>query len=71
MSYIRYVVKNLHVQNAYPPSNPFQMAEFNAGGFLSNVAGNLVDSTVDRITGNDILGDIAGGFASQALRRAF
>ena len=71
MSYIRYVVKNLHVQNAYPPSNPFEMAEFNAGGFLGNIAGNLVDSAVDRITGNDLLGDIAGWFASQALRRAF
>ena len=71
MNYIRYVVRDLHVQNAYPPSNPFEMAQFNAGGFLSNIAGNLVDSAVDRITGNDLIGDIAGGFASQALRRAF
>ena len=71
MSYIRYVLKNVHVQNAYPPSNPFEMSQFNAGGFLGNVAGNLVDSAVDRITGNDLIGDIAGGFASQALRRAF
>ena len=68
MSYIRYVLKNVHVQNAYPPSNPFEMAEFNAGGFLGNVAGNLVDSAVDRITGNDLIGDIAGGFASRAVR---
>ena len=34
-------------------------AQFN-GGFLSNLAGNLVDSAVDRITGNDRLGDFAG-----------
>ncbi len=68
MSYIRYVLKNVHVQNAYPPSNPFEMSQFNAGGFLGNVAGNLVDSAVDRITGNDLIGDIAGGFASRAVR---
>jgi len=71
MSYIRYVVKNLHVQNAYPPSNPFEMSQFNAAGFLGNMGGNLVDAAVDRITGNDLIGDIAGGFASGAIRNIF
>ena len=41
-----------------PPSLPEQ-AQFN-GGFLNNLAGNLVDAAVDRITGNDRLGDFAG-----------
>ena len=71
MSYIRYVVKNLYVQNAYPPSNPFQQSQFNLGGFLGNLGGGLVDNVVDRVTGSDLLGDVAGGFANQAIRDAF
>ena len=70
MSYIRYVVKNLYVQNAYPPSNPFQQSQFNLGGFLGNIGGGLVDNLVDRATGSDLLGDIAGGIANQAIRDA-
>jgi len=68
MSYIRYVVKNLYVQSAYPPSNPFQQSQFNLGGFLGNLGGGLVDNVVDRVTGSDLLGDIAGGLANQAIR---
>ena len=70
MSYIRYVVRNLYVQNAYPPSNPFQQSQFNVGGFLGNLGGGLVDNVVDRVTGSDLLGDIAGGIANQAIRDA-
>ena len=71
MSYIRYVVRDLRRQNAYPSSNPFQQSEFNAAGFLGNIGGGLVDNLVDRVTGSDLLGDIAGGFANQAIRDAF
>ncbi len=71
MSYIRYVVRDLRRQNAYPSTNPFQQSEFNAAGFLGNIGGGLVDSVVDRVTGNDLLGDIAGGFANRAIRNAF
>ena len=71
MSYIRYVIRDLRRKNAYPSSNPFQQSEFNAAGFLGNVGGGLVDSVVDRVTGSDLLGDIAGGFANQAIRDAF
>jgi len=71
MSYIRYVVRDLRRQNAYPSSNPFQQSEFNVAGFLGNLGGGLVDNLVDRVTGSDLLGDIAGGFANQAIRDAF
>ena len=71
MSYIRYVVRNLYVQSAYPPSNPFQQSQFNLGGFLGNLGGGLVDNLVDRVTGSDLLGDVAGGLANQAIRDAF
>ncbi len=71
MSYIRYVVRDLYRQNAYPSSDPFQQAQFNIGGFLGNIGGGLVDNVVDRVTGSDLLGDIAGGFANQAIRDAF
>ena len=36
---------------------------------LSNAAGNFVDSAVDRLTGNDRLGDIAGGITAGILNR--
>ena len=68
MSYVRYVVRNLYVQNAYPQNNPFTMSQFNTAGFLGNLGGALVDSVVDRATGSDLLGDIAGGLANQAIR---
>ena len=58
MTYVRYIIQNLDKVYALPPS-PTQQAQFN-GGFLSNIAGNLVDAAVDRITGNDRLGDFAG-----------
>ena len=40
-----------------------QQARFNASG----LAGGVVNAAVDRLTGNDLLGDIAGGFAASAL----
>ena len=67
LTYIRYVVKNLHKTAAYPPTNPFQQSLFNSGG-LSGLAGRFADAVVDRVTGNDFLGDVAGGLVQQALR---
>ena len=73
MTYIRYVLKGN--QSPLSPGggiyNPFQQSQFNAGGFLSGVAANLVDSAVDRATGSDMLGDIAGGLAGRAVRNLF
>ena len=72
MSYIRYVVKNLDKIYAYPQPTPkgtttigqaftaTQQAGFNAAGF----AGGVVDTIVDNITGNDALGDFAGGLTA-------
>ena len=64
MSYIRYFVKNLNKTYAYPQSTPRGQARFNAAG----IAGGIVNAAVDRLTGNDLLGDIAGGLANQAIR---
>ena len=56
MSYIRYVVKNLNKTAAYSQTTPGQQARFNAAG----LAAGIVDAAVDRLTGNDFLGDVAG-----------
>ena len=58
MTYVRYIIQNLDKVYTLPPS-PVQQAQLN-GGFLSDLAGNLVDAAVDRVTGNDRLGDFAG-----------
>jgi hypothetical protein len=71
MTYTRYVVARSYGNAGGGVFDPFQQSQFNAGGFLSNTAGNLVDSVVDRITGNDFVGDVAGGFAAQAVRNLF
>ena len=75
MSYIRYYVRNLDKIYAYPPSKPkgttlgqaftaIQQARFNASG----LAAGIVDAAVDRLTGNDFLGDVAGELVQEALR---
>jgi len=68
MTYIRYILKNKGAVSA--PFNPFQQSNFNVAGFLSNSAAQLVDAAVDDITGSDFLGDVAGGFAGQAVHNA-
>ena len=78
MSYIRYVVKNLDKIYAYPQPTPkgltttlgeaftpIQQAGFNAAGF----AGGIVDTIVDNITGNDFLGDVAGGLTAAFVQQ--
>ena len=69
MTYMRYVIKALPGAGG-PPFNPFQQAMFNKNG-LSNLAARVADQAVDRLTGNDFLGDIAGGLAGRAVRNLF
>ena len=57
----------MHKTAAYSQSNPFTQSQFNSGG-LAGFAGGLVNSAVDRLTGNDFLGDIAGGLVQESLR---
>ena len=73
MTYIRYILRNNVIRNAPggPVYDPFQQSQFNAAGFLSGIAANLVDSAVDKATGSDLLGDIAGGFAGKAVQNLF
>ena len=63
MTYVRYVVH--HYPGGSASYNPFQQSQFNLNGFLSQTAANLVDSVVDKVTGVDFIGDVAGGFAKQ------
>ena len=74
MTYIRYILKGNKSGNLSPGGSvytPFQQSQYNAGGFLSGIAANLVDSAVDRATGNDMLGDIAGGLAGRVVQNLF
>ena len=61
MSYIRYYVKNLDKTYAYSQTTPRGQARFNAAG----LAAGVVNAAVDRLTGNDALGDLAGGLAAR------
>ena len=56
LSYVRYIVKNLYRTAAYSQQDPFAQSQFNVAG----IAGGIVDAAVDRLTGNDFLGDVAG-----------
>ena len=64
LSYVRYIVKNLYRTAAYSQQDPFTQSQFNAAG----IAGGIVDAVVDRVTGSDLLGDIAGGLVQESLR---
>ena len=75
MTYLRYVVHQYPGNSRYTPvpgggNTPFDQAQFNLNGFLSQTAANLVDSVVDRVTGNDFVGNVAGGFAGQFASQA-
>ena len=67
LSYVRYVLKNLHKTAAYSQTTPPGQARFNAAG----LAAGIVNAGVDRLTGNDFLGDVAGAVVGDALGRAW
>jgi len=70
MTYVRYVLNQViggtgsNVGGLY---NPFQQAQYNAGGFRG-VAANLVDAAVDRVTGSDFAGDVAGSVIRRGIK---
>ena len=74
MTYIRYILKNKTITNV-PTSggsyNPFQQSKFNAGGFLSSAAANLVGSAVNKATGSAALGNLGAGLAGKAVQNLF
>ena len=71
MSYIRYVMRAItNTSRKTVIGDPFQQAAFNSNG-LSNLADNVADNAIDRLTGNDFLGDVAGGLARRAVGNLF
>ena len=72
MSYFRYVMRAITNTSRKTPviGDPFQQAAFNSNG-LSNLAANVADNAIDRLTGNDFLGDVAGGLARRAVGNLF
>ena len=72
MSYIRYVMRAITNTSRKTPviGDPFQQAAFNSNG-LSNLAATVADNAIDRLTGNDFLGDVAGGLARRAVGNLF
>ena len=73
MTYVRYVVHKYAGSGPGArfgnPSSPFDQSQFNLNGFLSNTAASLVDQVVDRVSGSDVAGNIAAGFAGQFASR--
>ena len=67
MTYLRYLIVDSTDSNYDASLNPLQQANFNAGGLV----GGLVNAGVDRLTGNDLLGDIAGGVARGFVNSRF
>ena len=72
MSYIRYIVKSIPTPTLKIPMernpDPIQQAQQNGAPFsAADIAGRLVNASVDRLTGNDFLGDVAGGLAAGLL----
>ncbi len=68
MSYIRYIVKSIPASSG--AQSIIGQSQYNMAGFFSNIAGQLVDSVVDKVTGSDLLGDIAGGFVGQQVYKS-
>jgi len=68
MTYMRYVFSTTAGSGGSGPIyNPFQQAQFNSNG-LRGIAANLVDAAVDRLTGSDLAGDIAGDVVRRGVR---
>lgn len=66
MTYVRYVVSSTTGLDP-GPFNPFQQSQFNVGG-LRDIAANLADVAVDRLTGSDLAGDIAANVVRGGVR---
>ena len=75
MTYIRYVLRNnsgkITVGGGGSGYDPFQQAQYNAGGFLSSVAANLAGSAVNKLTGSSALGRMGAGLAGKAVQNLF
>ena len=67
MTYIRYIARPLHTPPITVPT-PTEQATLNIGGILANAAASLVNNVVDKATGSDLLGDIAGAVTQQQLQ---
>ena len=79
MTYIRYVVNpatglgfpsNL-LSRGFDPRSILDQSLANAKSFALGKVGAAVNNAVDSLTGNDRLGDIAGGFAKGAIGNLF
>ena len=74
MTYIRYILKGNRSGSLSPGGSvytPFQQSQFNAGGFLSSAAANLVGSAVNKATGSAALGNLGAGLAGKAVQNLF
>ncbi len=66
MTYIRYVMSSVKGRGS-DLYNPFQQAQFNSNG-LRDLAAGLADAAVDRLTGSDFAGDVAGSIISRGVK---
>ena len=68
MTYLRYLITSVVTDNRASLFDPLSQASRN--NFFASLVGRLVDAGVDAVTGNDLLGDIAGGIASGMIQSA-
>ena len=66
MTYIRYIARPIHTSPITVPT-PGQQAGFNIGGILAGAAASLVNNVVDKATGSDLLGNVAGAVVGAEL----
>ena len=66
MTYLRYLITSVVTDNSPSLFDPLSQASRN--NFFASLVGRLVDAGVDSVTGNDLLGDIAGGIASGMIQ---
>ena len=66
MTYLRYLITSVVTDNSPSLFDPLSQASRN--NFFASLVGRLVDAGVDAVTGNDLLGDIAGGIASGMIQ---
>tara|TARA_B100001250_G_scaffold165202_1_gene142208 strand:- start:336 stop:1094 length:759 start_codon:yes stop_codon:yes gene_type:complete len=71
MTYLRYLSSYSKAPNSTTLSGAITQAAQNAQEFASSVVGGLVNAGVDQLTGNDLLGDVAGGIAKGFIDNNF